>query len=419
MKKLLLIAAAAGFSFHGLAQEKYVVSALSDLKENHLDDAKANIDKAMEGDTKDKPKTLYAKAQIYEALQMSDKYKASNPYREGVKSAIKLVETKPDYEKSGVDQLLLFGAANYYNDGVNAYNNMKYADAADCMSNVIKIHDIDGGKRVESLVGKMRNVDTIYAQACQIYAKSVYFQNKYDEAIPLLVKAKNNPITQNTSVYECLIDAYTKQKNTTQALATIQEARSKFPDDVTIRNYELNYYINSGQQSEMSKKLEEAAAKEPNNPDIMFNLATTYLSMANPGGDKPKPANASELYAKAEDAFSKTLKLAPDNAIYNYNFGTMYYNQATDLNSQMNAITGTSDADQRKYDGLKAQRDDLFNKSLPYFDKANTLFSAKESDLKGDDRKTYKYTLQALMQIYNIQSKLDKAADMKKKYESL
>lgn len=417
MKKIVLVIATLCIAFYGIAQEKYVVSAGVALKENKLDEAKDNIDKAMASpDTKEKPKALFVKAQIYMAMQLAPNYKASNPYREGTQAVLKLAELKQDYEKETVDQLLIFGGFYYYNDGVNAYNEKKFTDAIDYMKNVIKVHDVNGGKRfVKFSAEQQKKFDTIAADAAQTIAISTYNLGKYEEAIPLLIAVKNNPITKSAAIYQSIIGAYNNLKKTTEAYATIQEARAAYPDDVHLRNYELNYFISSGQQGDLAKKLEDAAAKDPNNADILFNLATTYLSMANPKSG-PKPANSAELIRKSEDAFQRALKISPDNATYNYNFGALYFNQATDYNDQMNAITGITDADQKKYDDLKATRDGLFVKATPYFEKAYATMDGKT--LSDEDRGTYKSTLLALKEVYARQNKMDKSAEMKKKYES-
>jgi hypothetical protein len=420
MKKIVLIFATFAATFQGIAQDKYVTSALTALNSKNYDEAKESIDKAMTSpETKEKPKALFAKAQVYLSMQMmgGDKYSASNPYREGAQALYKLIEVKPEYEKATVDQLLLIVAYYYFNDGVKAYNDKKYTESGDLMKNVTKIIEMKGAKRFEN-IPDTKKFDTIAAEAYQTLANSAYYSRKYDEAIPMLIKVKNNSITKTPTAYECLIDAYNKQKNSAEAYATIEEARKAFPDDVTIRNYELNYFIMSGKQDELIKKLEEAAIKEPNNSDILFNIATTYLGMANPKDGK-KPANAAALTAKSEDAFQRALKLAPENAGYNYNFGALYYNQATEYNDQMNAITGSSAADLKKYDDLKAKRDALFGKSMPYFEKAYSVLSVNESSLKGDDMNTYKSTLLALKEVYARQNKLDKSSDMKKKYDSI
>jgi uncharacterized FlgJ-related protein len=140
--------------------------------------------------------------------------------------------------------------------------------------------------------------------------------------------------------------------------------------------------------------------------------------MASPKEGK-MPANAADYYSKSEAAFMNAVKLAPDNAGFNYNFGALYFNQATDYNNQINAITGSSAADMKKYDELKGKRDALFGKASPYFEKSFSALSPNESSLKGEDLKTYKSTLLALNKIYVIQSKLDKAADMKKRMDLL
>jgi hypothetical protein len=416
MKKTILIAATISISLSGIAQDKYVVSANIAMKANNFEEAKTEIDKAMANpQTSEKPKALMAKAQIYFMLQESDKYKAGNPYREGLQSAIKLAEVKPDYEKETVDNMLLRGGFLSYNDGVKAYGEKNYTEAVELMRTVVKVHDLGaGGKHFTKLTANyQKQFDTVAADAELTMANSVYNAEKWEEAIPLLIKVKSNSIRRVPSVYECLIDAYSKTNNPTQELATIEEGRKTFPNDVTLRNFELNYYIKAGKMDDLVKKLEEASAKEPGNSDILFNIATTYMSMAS-AKDGKKPANAAESYAKSEAAFTNALKIAPDNSGYNYNFGALYFNQATDVNDQINAITGSTAADQKKYDELRVKRDALFAKATPYFEKAYTLLSASEATLKGEDLRTYKSTLTALNRIYALQSKLDKAADMKK-----
>lgn len=417
MKKTVLMIATLGITFSGIAQEKYVVSANVAMKSNNYEEAKENIDKAMANpETSSKPKALLAKAQIYYALQNVEKYRATNPYREAAQALFKLVEVDPNHQKPTVDQLLLVSAFAYYNDGVRLSGEKKFQEAADLVKNVVKIHDLGGGKRFEKN-DRAKSLDTVSAAASIIIANTAYYSAKYDEAIPLLTTVKNNPISRSSSAYYCLIDAYTKQKNSAEALATINEARKFFPDDVTIRNAELNYYVSAGKQDELLKKLEEAGAKEPGNAEIQFYLASTYQLMANPKDGK-KPANATELATKSEDAFIKALKADPDNAGYNYNFGALIFNQANDYIDQMNNITGSTDADTKKYKELEAKRNALFEKSAPYFEKAYSVLAAKESQLKAEDKTTYKSTMMALKEVYARQNKMDKSNEMKKKYES-
>ncbi len=421
MKKALLIASIVGASLPGIAQDKYVVSANLALKSQNYDEAKTEIDKAMANpETKEKPKALYSKAQIYFALQNAEKYKSANPYKEGLEAAMKLAEVKPDYEKDNVDQLLINGGYLSYNEGVKTYNDKEYDKSVNAMKTVVKVYEMGaGGKRFSKMTSNvLKQFDTIAADAYLTMANAVYFSGNMDEAIPLLIKVKSNPIRNVPSVHQCLIDAYMKKDNSAMALAAIEEARKAFPTDVTIRNYELNYYIKSGKLAELTKKLEEASAKEPSNADLLFNLGTTYLSIANPKSGQ-KPANAAEYYTKSEDAFTRAIKLAPENGGFNYSLGALYFNQGADFNDQINAITGSSKADQEKYESLKAKRDGVFAKAVPAFEKAYAIFNANEKNINNEDLANFKNTCNALNRIYLLQNKMDKAAEMKKKSETL
>lgn len=420
MKKAVFALALLGsvsVSVHGVAQEKYVVTALTAMKSNNYDEAKESIDKAYaNADSKDKPKTLYARGYVYSSLQGVDKYKAANPYREANTALIKLVEVKPDYEKQAVDGMLLRGAFLSFNDAVKAYNDKKYDESVELMKTVIKIHGLSN-RFTDASPAQKKQFDEVAADATLTIGNCNYYQGKTDEAATYYQKVIKDGIRKSPNVYDMLARCYLMQKNGAAQLAAIQDGRKDYPNDPTLATSELNYYIQSGKTDELVKKLEEAAQKDPGNGDIQFNLATTYSNMANPKDGK-KPANATDLMGKAETAFQNAVKASPENPIFNYNFGALYFNQATEVNEQMNAITGTSAADNKKYDDLKAKRDALFNKSLPYFEKVNSIYSA-QGDVKGEEKITYKAALTALTNIYNMQSKLDKAADTKKKAASL
>jgi hypothetical protein len=85
----------------------------------------------------------------------------------------------------------------------------------------------------------------------------------------------------------------------------------------------------------------------------------------------------------------------------------------------MNAITGTSADELKKYDGLKAQREEWFNKALPYFEKVVTVYDPQAASLKGEDKNTYMSAIVAAKEIYAKQNKLEKASDYKKKLEAV
>ncbi len=429
LRSVVLFFLTAGFAANAFAQakpsktagsgdDKYIVSALTALKANNLDEAKTEIDKAFTPETKDKAKAYFVKAEVYISLQQQSKNSGGTYYQDAARALFKLIELKADYEKATVDQILLYCGFAYFNDGVKSYNDHKFAESIDIMKYVLKVRDISGGEKKFEKLPQGKQFDTVCANVTLSMANSAYTLLKYDEAAPLLAAAKNNPITRSAAVYECLIDAYNHLKNSKESFAVVEEARNAYPDDLIIRNQELNYYLATGKHEELAKKLEAAVTKEPNNSEILSNLAFAYLSMAS-AKDGRKTSNTSELLAKAEESFKNALKLSPESGSSNYNFGALYFNQAIDLNEQMNTIAASANADQKKYDDLKAKRDAFFAKSMPYLEKSYTVFSANENNLKGEDQANYKGTVAALGKVYAAQNKADKATEMNRKYETL
>lgn len=419
MKKILLIAVMGSLALPALAQEKNVNSAKDALKlDGDTLKAKEYIEKAIQDpSTKDEAKTWWVRAGIYLAMQSSAKYRSTGPYKEAAASLIKIVEIKPDYQKDDVNMNLLSCAYLYFNEGIEDYNARKFDAAIEQMKQVVAIHDLQGGKRFNN-----KSFDTVTAKAKYVMANSAYYGNHYDEAITYINDIKTSPYIQEPVLYMNLSDIYEKQKKNAESIAALEEGRKAFPDDKSLRIAEINYYIKTGQQDVLIKKLEDAVAKEPNNAELQAILGNGYEQLAFPkdatGHDQPKPANYSDYVTKAENAYQKAIDATPDNAannqkaIYNYNLGALYFNEATIYNSQMKDLTT---AEQKKYDDLKAKRDALFTKALPYLENTYTALDAKAGSLSSDDKNTYISSMIALQNIYAIQSKLDKAGEMKKK----
>lgn len=419
MKKITLIAAGISIAVSSFGQKKNIQSAINELNtDKDYNKALEYINMAASDEsTKDDPKTYFVKGNIYMNMQADPKYKDTNPYREAAKAYLTAAKLKPNFEKETIDQALLNGAFNYYNDGIVAFNDKKYDDAMDFMKTAIEIHDLEGGKRFAN-----KSFDTVAAQGKMIAAYSAVYSNKNEEALPLLLAAKNDPIAVNPNIYVMLSDIYRQQGKDAEFMATLDEGAAKYPDNDNIRVQQLNYYIKTGKQDVIIAKLEEAIAKNPSNASYQMQLANTYNTMANPkdasGNDMPKPVNSGELMDKAEGYYLAALKIDPSNIGYSYNTGALYFNKATEVNNQMNKVTGTSAAEVKKYDELKAQRDKYFEQAIPYLEKTYLALDPKVSSLNDDDRFYYQSSLVALREIYARQNKLDKAKELKDKLDA-
>ncbi len=420
MKKFVLIAAGVGLGFAAIAQKSQIRTAKNYLGEKNFEKAKAAIEQAInDPSTKDDPYAWHVRGTVYLAMQQEPANADKEYYNEAGSSLKKVVQLKSDYEKQDVNNKLFAVAIYNYNAALAAYNDQKYEQAYNKFGEVVDIYSLEQGKRFE---GKNKAMDTIARQSSLYQAFSAYYANKYDQALPLLTKAKNDPIVNAPNVYLILAEVYEVKKDEANLLATLAEGKKVFPGDKMLMNRELNVFIKSGKSEQLVSKLEEAIQADPSNPDFLFTLGIAYDNMANPkdakGAELPKPANYSDVFAKAEQAYMNTLKVA-DKADYNYNLGALYFNRAVLVNEQMNAITGTSAAELKKYDGLKDERDKWFDKALPYLEKTITSLDGQTSTLSGEDKNTYMGAIVAAKEIYAKQNKLEKATELKKKLESV
>ena len=162
---------------------------------------------------------------------------------------------------------------------------------------------------------------------------------------------------------------------------------------------------------------------DPSNPELLFNLANVYERAVFPKNDSgralAKPANFTDLFAKAETAYQNAVNASPNNADYNYNFGVLYYEAAADVTRQMNDIKGMTAPEQKQYDNLQTQRDASFSKALPYFDKAYTLLDARAGSLNNDEKVNYKNAIIGLREIYSRRNNKAKTDELKVKLDAL
>jgi tetratricopeptide (TPR) repeat protein len=178
---------------------------------------------------------------------------------------------------------------------------------------------------------------------------------------------------------------------------------------------------------ELQKKLEEAVASDPENPDLQYNLGLIYLDLVSAAKNSGNAAGSGENLKKAEAAFTKAISKSPDNLNYNYNFGVLYFNQGTTYNDQMNNLVDkindnknkNQKEDQKQYDAYKAQREEYMSKAIKYFEVVYNKLDPKASTLTKEEKDVYKSCLQVLQNAYTLVGKNDKYKEIKDKYDGL
>lgn len=419
------------FSTLGVAQKSKINAAwrgLTDyqatLKEkpdvSYLLKAKEAIDLAAANEeTKSNPKTHVYKTQIYYELFKSnlkaEEEKAaantgdkkqrmevaySNVGTTDFKEAIKSFEfVKTNAKDQSMFQELLTTGLSMIDDlnnlAVGSYKAKKYDEASDYFENSFNLSSMvnQGKKDTVSLFNA-----SLSAQKAKNYQKVVKInQRMIDEKMA------------NASTYQYLYNAKLNTQDTTGAFTTLQEGRKIYPGDVALLNLETQHYLTTGKQAESINNLNLALEKDPNNPLLHLILAGSYDGMMSPKGadgkDLPRPANADELFTKAEEHYKKAIELKPSaDYLYNANLqlGAMYNNQAIYISNDFNKNAKITDL-AKKQKEVDAKCDELIKKAVPY------LVAATE--IKPDDVST----LQALRKLYLRLGDEAKAAEISAK----
>jgi len=369
-------------------------------------------------DTKNNPEAWYLRGMAYLQQALDSTANAPNAATESYNSMMKALTLKPDYDPAEINNGLYSIALLAFNAGVAAYQKNP-AEAYDNFMRVVGIYKSGNGQRFS----RDKNFNDLVISAKSNAAYSALNAKKDTEALALLNDLKATASVKDSNVYQSLIEIYQRQGADAQVLPLITEARTHFPNSQLFRNLELNHYIKTNQTDILLGKLELAVKSEPGNPELLFNLANVYERSAFPKDDAnkpmPRPANYTEMFSKAEAAYDGAVKAAPNNPDYNYNFGVLYYEAAAELSKQMNEIKGMTPEDQKKYDGLLAQRDAQFTKALPLFEKAFSLLDARAGSLDNSEKITYQNAMIGLREIYSRRGNEAKTAELKAKLDAL
>lgn len=150
---------------------------------------------------------------------------------------------------------------------------------------------------------------------------------------------------------------YVQQGKTQEAKAALADAKAANPDDINILNAEADVYFKMGDMENYKKTVTAIIEKDPTNPDMFFNLGVTT--------SKTDPVAAEGYYKKA-------LELKPTYWQAHLNTALLKLANEQKLVDEMNKL-GTSEKDNKRYEVLKKQRDDMFRSAVPSLEKAYEL----------------------------------------------
>jgi tetratricopeptide (TPR) repeat protein len=363
MKKFALVILASLLIVGASAQNAILVSAYNYLRSGTLDKAKLNIDLASANvQTSGLAKCWFYRGNIYISIFLSTvpKYKAldTNALQVAYDSYEKAIgidkEVTNEYlnPPSPIIGLYVVGE-QFYNQGVDLYNNQKYSDA---------ISKFEMTRGINAGFGYKDTIATFNAALCAIQLND---NKKAKQYLEDLVKNQYH----HSLVYSSLANIYRTEGDTVKALATVQKGRKLMGDDLNLIIAETNIYLMQGKTKEAQDLLNIAVEKDPTNHLLHYAIGVNMAEFGN--------------FEEAEKSYNKAIELKPDYFDAIYNLGALYVNTAASIMEKANALPVEQTAD---YDKLKAEADNLLNKAIPTLEKAealqpndlNTLYSLKQ-----------------------------------------
>lgn len=354
--------------------------------ENNLDaakktllKAKSYIDLAAEHpDTKESPKTLFYKGEIYTGL---------------------LIASAEDtvYLKENGDKLLEEGLASYK----KAYPNKKYADE---VKNSINTKKGMFGMATDAIykAGKYKEAAEMYdlqvklsdvvnqVDSSSIFNAGLCAEKAGDMAMAAERYTQAAKINYRTPLtYALAANALRKTGKRAEAKALLAEGSKKYPNSKDILLEMVNTDIEAGDNAAAEASLAAAIAADPKNKQLHLTIGTIYIEL--------------KQDEKAEAALNKALEIDPNYADAQYQLGALLSG---------NAITMKQQASQLR------QGDPNYEKMLAKADELNKKAVAPLEAYIGKNPND-KQVLIILSQIHRSLKNPEKAAEYKKRADAL
>ena len=412
MKKQIIIAFALSISTFCIAQKKELRNAEKAIKSNNFAEAKGELNQAQalmsEMDDKSKAKYYFLLGQAL--------------YAGGAGSSQDIDKAIENFDKSGNDfaaeiatikqemtnAILTKGNKAYEsNDFKAASTHFEHAFRTSPKDTLFLYYAAATAVNVQDYDRALKLYEELKSMGYTGVSTEYYATNKetgeeeiLDERTrDLYVKAGSheNPGVRKTEskkaeIVKNVALIYVSQGDNEKALAAMKDARAESPDDINLILSEANVHYKMGNTDKFKSLLEEATVMDPTNPELQYNLGVI--------------ASESDDREGAKKYYQKAVELDPTYINAYINLAALVLSREEPLIEEMNGL-GTSKADDRRYEELKEERQQLYKDAIPYLSKA----------LEIDDKNIN--AAKTLMNIYSVTGDTANYKEMKAKVEAL
>jgi tetratricopeptide (TPR) repeat protein len=397
MKKITLVFGIVGISFASAAQKNVETSAAVEYKNNFmaamatgdmdkakkaLIAAKGHIDVAAEHpDTKESPKTLYYKGEIYSnflviGMQTMDTSFVKIAGEDAMDIAV--AAFKKGFQVSDKFDSDIRASAYQKHDMLDGFASMMYKN--NLFKEAAEVYTVEA--KFFDAVGELDTTSIFNAALC--YEKGGEF-GKAAEGYSQLAKIGY----KKTSCYVLASSAYRKAKQLDNAKAIISEGRAKFPLDKELLLELVNMSIEAGDAAGAEAALNEAIAKDPKNKQLHYTIGTIYIDL--------------KQNEKAESSLNQAIALDANYQDALYQLGAHLVTWAGDMKSKASQLKFGDP----NYDRMNAEADMLYTKAIIPLD-AYITKNPNDKDV-----------LTILFQLYRNLGQFDKANEYKKRADAI
>ena len=389
------------------------------FQKGELDKAKASVDAFL---TKEKNAAKadgwWYKGVIYNEIAKSEKFKTLVPdgRMEAFNAFKKYYELDAKAVRATLEQhVRLFDIYNgYFDRGVADFGASKFDDAYNNFKNALMVEEFISSKGYEYNNFKFPVFDTTLVQNI---ALSAYRAKKDDEAVVYYKKIADQKIAgkDNVDVYQLLVEYYQKRNDKANKDKYLQLGRELFPADDRWYQIELEE-LDTKDKKALFAKYDELIPKYPDKYLMTYNYAVELFNYTYAGDTKP--ADYKESQKKIESVLKTTIERNKTYPEANVLMARHFYNVLYDAQDEIQAIKGTTAADQKKKADLKPKMIEAADQLIVYAQAAFDLYNGKAT-LKAGEKGNFKVVSGYLATAYDIKGDKTKAEEYRKKSEGI
>jgi len=377
MNKYFVFVIALTLGFSAIAQKKELKTAVKELKKNNLEAAVTalNAAEAFLSQMDDKSKSQYY---LLRSKSLFNNGEADFSDVQKAAEALSSI-TNPSFKQEANDQKQLI-FSHLVNKASKLYEKEDYLKSSEYFENAYRLSQKDtvylyyaastavSAKvydRSLSMYEELKSlgftgIEKQYFAINNEDQKEESFNSKVLRDVSVKSGTHSSPTEKLTAskfpeIIKNIALIYVDLGDNDKALEAMSIARSENQDNVNLILTEANVHYKMGNVEKFKELLELATQMDPNNAELQYNLGVVSAE--------------SNDFENAKNYYQKAIALKPDYINAFINLAALILGQEEGILSQMNAL-GSSASDDRKYDQLKAERNQLYLDAIPYLEKA-------------------------------------------------